>query len=103
MSVPEPVNRNRRQYILNVTLAVMAGQVGCLTMITVLASVFLGLWLDAQFQSRPTMTIILVLVSIPISIIVMLVVAKAAVKRLKVQVEKSKPTSQEGSSLGNKA
>lgn len=100
MSFPESPKNKRKQYIFNMTLAVMAGQVGCLTMIIVLSAVFLGLWLDARFQTRPTMTIILVLASVPISVIVMIIIARAAVKRLKVQVEKINSNPQEGSNLG---
>lgn len=72
----------RRQKILNLTLAGVAAQVGCLTLIILLGAVLGGLWLDARFQTRPIITILLVLGSIPVSLIFMFVVVRAATSRI---------------------
>ncbi len=95
MSPKSSAPAGRKQYLLNMTLAVVAGQVGCLTLLIVLASVFAGLWLDNHFQTRPILTLALVLVSIPISLVIMFIVARAAVERLRKQVEKPLTVEQE--------
>jgi F0F1-type ATP synthase assembly protein I len=92
MSVPNPQKSNRKQAILNITLAIAAGQVGCATLIIVLVAVIGGLWIDSQLGTRPTFTIVLVLISIPVSLLVMLFLARAAVGRIKAQSEPSNTT-----------
>lgn len=79
----QPNKTNRKQQILNLTLAGIAAQVGCLTLVIVLGAVFIGLWLDGIFQSRPWFTIGLVVASIPISIITMIFVTRLAVSKIK--------------------
>ncbi len=74
--------------ILNTLLVVMVGQVGCLTLIIILASVFGGLWLDKMFGTKPVFTLALLLTGIPVSVIVMLVVARRTLARLKDKAEK---------------
>jgi hypothetical protein len=74
--------------ILNTLLIVMIGQVGCLTLIIILASVFGGLWLDNVLGTKPVFTLALLIAGIPVSVIVMLVVARRTLARLKDQAEK---------------
>jgi hypothetical protein len=74
--------------ILSTLLIVMVGQVGCLTLIIILASVFGGLWLDNTFSTKPIFTLVLLFAGIPISVLVMLVVARRTLARLKDQAEK---------------
>ena len=74
--------------ILNTLLIVMVGQVGCLTLVIILASVFGGLWLDNTFGTKPVFTLALLFAGIPISVLVMLVVARRTLARLKEQAEK---------------
>jgi F0F1-type ATP synthase assembly protein I len=76
--------------ILNTLLVVMIGQVGCLTLIIILASVFGGLWLDKTFGTKPVFTLVLLFAGIPISVFVMLVVSRRTLARLKEQAEKEK-------------
>jgi F0F1-type ATP synthase assembly protein I len=85
MSQLDPRPNDRKQKILNLTLAVVAGQVGCLTLVILLLAVFLGLWLDNQYGTKPTFTIGLLLGSIPVSLIVMFAVVRAAIRRIKVK------------------
>jgi F0F1-type ATP synthase assembly protein I len=61
----------------------MIGQVGCLTLIVILASVFLGLWLDGMFDTKPLFTLILLFAGIPLSVVVMLFVSRRTLARLK--------------------
>jgi hypothetical protein len=83
MSQVDPKPEDRRQKILNLTLAVVAGQVGCLTLVILLLAIFLGLWLDNQYGTKPTFTIGLLLGSIPVSLLVMFAVVRAAVRRIR--------------------
>jgi len=79
--------------ILGTLLIVMIGQVGCLTLIIILASVFGGLWLDNLFGTKPVITLALLFAGIPVSVIVMLVVARRTLARLKDKAEKESETS----------
>ena len=79
--------------ILNTLLVVMIGQVGCLTLIIILASVFGGLWLDNMFGTKPVFTLALLFAGIPVSVLVMLVVARRTLARLKDKAEKDSETS----------
>jgi F0F1-type ATP synthase assembly protein I len=79
--------------ILSTLLVVMVRQVGCLTLIIILASVFGGLWLDNTFGTKPVFTLVLLLAGIPISVLVMLFVARKTLARLKEQAEKDTDTS----------
>jgi len=85
MTTASPGGQNRKQYVVNLTLAALAGQVGCLTLLIVLGAVFGGLYLDHRFGSRPWFTLALVIGSIPISLAVMFFVSRAAIRRIKTQ------------------
>jgi F0F1-type ATP synthase assembly protein I len=71
-----------RQRLVNLTVVALVGQVGCLTLIIVLAAVFGGMWIDSRMNSKPVGTIILVAVSVPLAIFVMLKVVRATLKKL---------------------
>lgn len=73
----------KRKSIINTVLIVMVGQVGCLTLVIILASVFGGLWLDKTFNTKPLFTLILLLAGIPLSVVIMLAVARRTVGRIK--------------------
>lgn len=79
--------------ILNTLLIVLIGQVGCLTLVIILASVFGGLWLDKMFGTKPVFTLVLLLAGIPVSVFVMLTVARRTLARLKDQAESESKTS----------
>jgi len=71
-----------RKNILRSLLIVLVGQVGCITLVVILLSVRLGLWLDEYFQTRPVYTLILLFAGIPLSVWLMLLVARRTLKRL---------------------
>ena len=79
--------------ILNTLLIVMIGQVGCLTLVIILASVFGGLWLDNSFGTKPIFTLVLLFAGIPVSVFVMLTVARKTLARLKDEAENESKTS----------
>ena len=78
--------------ILSALLIVMVGQVGCLTLVIILASVFGGLWLDETFNTKPVFTLVLLFAGIPISVFVMLYVARKTLARLKDQADQEHQT-----------
>jgi hypothetical protein len=79
--------------ILTNLLIVLVGQVGCLTLIIILASVFGGLWLDKTFNTKPVFTLALLFAGIPVSVFVMLAVSRKTLARLKDKEEKDTDTS----------
>jgi F0F1-type ATP synthase assembly protein I len=73
--------------MVNTLLIVLVGQVGCLTLVVILASVFGGLWLDKTFDTKPVFTLILLFAGIPLSVILMIFVARKTLARLKEETE----------------
>ncbi|GAB4459635.1 MAG: hypothetical protein OHK0041_24130 [Anaerolineales bacterium] len=74
--------------IMTNLLIVMIGQVGCLTLVIILVSVLLGLWLDGMFGTKPVITLALLFAGIPVSVLVMLNVGRKTLARLKEKLEK---------------
>ena len=85
-------SEHKGRSILNTLLIVMIGQVGCLTLVIILASVFGGLWLDKTFNTKPVFTLALLFAGIPISVFVMLSVARRTLARLKDQPDNESKT-----------
>ncbi len=79
---PEP-QQDRKQYWLNLSLAGAAGQVGCVTLVIIIAAVLGGLWLDNHFHTRPAFTLGLLVASIPVSILAMLYIVRAVTSKIK--------------------
>jgi F0F1-type ATP synthase assembly protein I len=79
--------------ILTTLLIVMVGQVGCITLVIILASVFGGLWLDKTFNTKPVFTLALLFAGIPVSVFVMLAVARKTLARLKDKAENESKSS----------
>jgi len=88
--------------ILNTLLVVMIGQVGCLTLVIILAAVFGGLWLDKTFGTKPIFTLVLLFAGIPVSVFVMLMVARRTLARLKDNAEDESKTSSEEADFGKR-
>jgi F0F1-type ATP synthase assembly protein I len=85
---------NKGQNILSTLLVVLIGQVGCLTLVVILASVFGGLWLDNMFGTKPVITLVLLFAGIPLSVLLMLTVARRTLVRMKSQAESNDTNSQ---------
>ena len=83
MKEPEKRLSSQQQSFLNLTIIGLVGQVGCLTLIILLAAVLSGLWLDTHFGTRPWVTIGMLVLSIPISLVVMFFVSRSAAEKLK--------------------
>lgn len=76
-----------RQNLFRTLLIVVIGQVGCLTLAVILASVFGGLWLDRTFGTKPVFTLVLLFAGIPLSVGLMLYVSRKTLARLKEKYE----------------
>ncbi|MBI5964386.1 MAG: AtpZ/AtpI family protein [Chloroflexi bacterium] len=80
-------SEQNRQNLFRTLLIVVIGQVGCLTLAVVLASVFGGLWLDNTFGTKPVFTLVLLFAGIPLSVFLMLYVSRKTLARLKEKYE----------------
>ena len=85
---------------LNLTLAAVTGQVGCLTVIIILAAFFAGRWLDRQFESEALFTVILMVASVPVTLVVMFWVVKAVTSRFAKPSGKNSKEDEEGIDRG---
>ena len=79
--------QNRRASMVSTLLIVVIGQVGCLTLAVILASVFGGLWLDNTFGTKPVFTLALLFAGIPLSVFLMLYVSRKSLARLREKYE----------------
>lgn len=79
--------QQKRNSMMQTLLIVVIGQVGCLTLVVILASVFGGLWLDSQFGTKPMFTLVLLFAGIPVSVLLMLWLSRRALARLKEKYE----------------
>jgi len=78
---PSDVNRPKKR-VSNLAITSIAGGAGCFTLVIVVGAVFLGLWLDHHFDSKPLITIILVILSIPVSVIGMYGIVRGIISRI---------------------
>lgn len=74
---------NRSDNRFNIILATVVGQVGCLTPLILLGALFVGLWLDRQFDTKPLFTILFIVGSAPVSVFVLYRIVRSATKKLK--------------------
>jgi F0F1-type ATP synthase assembly protein I len=95
-SEKEPITN--KQKLLNLTLVGIVSQVGCVTLVIIIAALLLGLYIDQRFNTRPWFTIGLIVVSIPVSLVLMIVIVRAAMKKMK--IETPLKTKQEEKNLG---
>ncbi|PWH13181.1 MAG: hypothetical protein DDG60_10855 [Anaerolineae bacterium] len=84
MTTPTPQdNRADANSKFNMTLAAVVGQVGCITPVILLGALFVGLWLDRQFDTRPFFAILFIVGSGPVSMYVLYQIVKSATRQLK--------------------
>ncbi len=81
----DPSSKNPWLLAFNMKTLTVGGEVGCLTLIIVLAAVFGGLWLDNLFNTKPMITVVLVLASAPVSLVLTFWIAMRAVKNINSQ------------------
>lgn len=85
---------DRKQFNQSLVLGAIVGQVGCLTLLIVLAALFGGLWLDNRFDTRPIFTVVLMLGSIPLTLVAMFWTVRKATARLQTTQKTSSSTPQ---------
>ncbi len=89
------------QSVLNMTIIGLVGQVGCLTLVILLASVFIGLGLDTHFDTRPWITIGMLMLSIPIALVVMFFITRKTTEKFKKEYEaRQKEKSEKEDAIG---
>ncbi len=97
----EPSDKRTALRSFNLTLAAVTGQVGCLTVVIILAAFLGGRWLDNQFGSDAIFTVILMVASVPVTLVVMFWVVRSVIARFaKPPVQNSKQE-EEGIDRGN--
>lgn len=74
-----------------VAVAGLLGQVGCVTVLIIAVALVAGLWLDAQFDTRPLLTIIFLLGSVPVTLYLMVRITLSGMNR----VQSAAPTKSE--------
>ena len=94
--------KNGANFSYNVAVALILGQVGCLTTIIVIAALFGGLWLDNYFHTKPLFTVGLIVVSVPVTSLMMFwIIRSASSKFAKVNKPDSNPQVKEDRSSEN--
>jgi hypothetical protein len=88
---PVPAGEDRKELNQSMVLGAVVGQVGCLTLVIVLAALFGGLWLDGVLGTKPVITVVLMMASIPVTLVVMFWIVRRATVRLQ---EKRQPSDQ---------
>lgn len=78
-NAPEP---GQRYQVLRLALLGVIGQVGCLTLVIVVAALAAGLWLDSRLDTRPLFALIFVLGSVPLTLYLMVRIVLGAAPRL---------------------
>lgn len=89
----DPKKPKPARYAYNLTLAAVAGQVGCITVVIIAVALLAGLWLDSQFGTRPLFLVGLLLASVPVTLITMFWVVRQATSRI--ENEDTSPKSEE--------
>jgi hypothetical protein len=85
----DPSNKNPWLTAFNMKTLTVGGEVGCSTLLIVLAAVFGGIWLDQIFGTKPLITVVLVLASAPLSLMLTVWIATRAVKDLNLKAKQN--------------
>jgi F0F1-type ATP synthase assembly protein I len=91
---------NRKKYTLNLALATVAGQVGCVTILIIVVALIAGLWLDNRFNTRPIFLATLLIVSVPVTVIIMLWIVRSVIAHIKPSTDGEKGYSLEEANHG---
>jgi hypothetical protein len=80
MSQPEKDSQRRLNANANLSAMGLAGQIGCVIPIIILAAVLGGVWVDRRFDTDHVFTLLLLLASLPLSVYLTFIMAMRAVK-----------------------
>ena len=78
----EPSGKKSPQPSFPLRATAIGGEIGCLTLIIVLAAVFGGLWLDRLLGTKPVITFILVFASAPLALFLTFRIAMRSINSL---------------------
>ena len=95
-SDPGQPGENRKEVNQSVVLGAVVGQVGCLTLLIVLAALFGGIWLDNYFGTKPILTVVLMIASVPVTLVVMFWIVRKATARLETKNQSNNQQSGQG-------
>jgi F0F1-type ATP synthase assembly protein I len=88
---------------LKLTVAGVVGQVGCLTLAIIVVALFAGLWLDAQFDTKPLFALVFVLASVPLTIYLMFRIVLGIAPKIQLGMDQTMgKTTEEKSEVGEK-
>jgi len=90
--------KDRQQKVYNLTLAAVASQVGCLTIVIIFGALIAGLWLDRMFLTKPLFTILLMVASMPLTLYIMFRIVQGATSKIRPVIEKKNLENSEGGS-----
>lgn len=96
----KPHKSKRRQDAFNFTIAVVVGQVGCLTVLIIVLALFAGLSLDNAFGTRPWFTIILLVASVPVTLVAMFAVTRWTTSKMIIPEPEKEESPQEEAEVG---
>ena len=77
-----PPEQNSWMAAFNTKVITVGGEVGCITLVIVIAAVFGGIWLDRVLGTKPLFTVGLVLLSAPLALVLTFWVARRATQDL---------------------
>lgn len=86
----------KKQNRFNLLVAAVTGQVGCLTLVIILAAVLGGRALDDHLNTKPWFTLGLLIASIPLSLVLMFFVVRKTVSKLKLEKPQEKRSEEDG-------
>ncbi len=81
--------------LINNQVFTVTGQVGCVTLIIILAALFGGLWIDGQFNTKPLFTIILMVGSVPVSMLMLIRLVRRTTEDQKRETNNDQPLAKE--------
>lgn len=96
----KPRQTGRKQYLRNMALAAVTGQVGCFATLIYITAVIAGLWLDNQFDTRPILTIVLLIASLPVTIFLMFKWVRWTTSRMRFTRPNKEDSPQEEEDIG---
>jgi hypothetical protein len=70
----------------------LGGQIGCVTLVVVLAAAFGGIWLDNLLGTKPLLTLILILGAAPLSLYLTYLMAVRAINKVNLPLPQDEKT-----------
>jgi hypothetical protein len=78
MEPPIEMNQENRTY----AALGLAGQMGCVIIIFVIAALFAGIWIDQTFHTRKIAILVCLSVSLPVNLVLVLMLTRRMIARI---------------------